>query len=179
MGRSLGVVVVGWASGFLIAIAWSAARANNLRLATTLSGWAIAGMVVTALLLVWIALTNRADRRRAARESDREMAVVSPVAEAAATERRTAARIGRIEARLAREQEELDAAVASLAAAELAATGHVHAGPVDAVPDAEAAKLEPILRQEVLETVADLVGRDPAQTAVLAGQLEALLEKAR
>ncbi|MDQ6846559.1 MAG: hypothetical protein M3019_03100 [Candidatus Dormibacteraeota bacterium] len=178
MGRSLGVVVVGWASGFLIALAWGATRANNPRLASALSGWAIAGMVVTALLLVWIAVSDRTDRRRAARESDRELAVVSAAAEAAANERRTAARIGRLEARLTREQEELDAAVASLGAAELA-SGHVRAGPIDAVPDAEAAKLEPALRQEVLEAVAELVGRHPAQTAEVAGQLEALLEKAR
>ena len=175
VGRSLGVVVVGWASGFLIAIAWGATRANNPRLASTLSGWAIAGMVVTSLLLLSIAVSDRAERRRDARAARRSRAAQRAATAARALEKRSAARIAELEARLAREQEQLDAAVASLAA-----TGQVSSGIVDPIPDAAAAELEPVLRQEVVDTVAQLVGRaEPGQTAVLAEELEALLEKAR
>ncbi len=71
--------------------------------------------------------------------------------------------------------------MASLAATELAATGHVSAGhrrPRRRTP--AAAELEPALRQEVVDAVAELLGRSgPAEPAVLAGELEALLEKAR
>ncbi len=46
--------------------------------------------------------------------------------------------------------------------------------------DPAAAELEPVLRQEVVDVVAALVaGADPGQTAVLAGELEALLDKAQ
>jgi C4-dicarboxylate-specific signal transduction histidine kinase len=184
VGRSVGVVTVGWGSGFLVAIAWGATRANNPRLASTLSGWAIAGMVVTGVLLVWIALSDRAERRRARKpeESQTEASVSPTTAAAAATvsEQRAAARIAELETRLAREQEELDAAAAALAATDLAATGHVSPGMVDAVPDPLAAELEPVLRQEVVETVAQLVGRTgPGDSAVLAEEVEALLEKVR
>jgi hypothetical protein len=171
--RSLVVVVVGWASGFLIAIAWGATRANNPQLASILSGWAIGGMVVTGLLLISIALSDLAERRRAGRSAARP----EPQATSAPTltEARRAARIAQLEEHLAHEQQELDAAVASLAA-----TGHRSAGMVDPVPDPGAAALEPVLRQEVVDAVAQLVARtDPAQEAELAGELEALLEKAR
>jgi hypothetical protein len=182
VGRSLGVVVVGWASGFLLAIAWGATRANNPRLGSILSGWAIAGMVVTGVLLASIAVSNRAERRRAAR-ADREQreahSAVSAAAAARALEERSGARIAELEARLAREQEELDAAVASLAATELAETGHVSAGLVEPASDPRAAELEPALRQEVVDTVAELLGRSEAQSAALAGELAALLENAR
>jgi hypothetical protein len=179
--RSLGVVVVGWASGFLIAIAWGATRVNNPRLASALSGWAIAGMVVTGILLVSIALSDRAERIRDERAAERWQRETESAALAATTqEERSAARIAELEARLAQEQEELDAAVATLASAELAATGHVSAGIVDPLPDPAASVLEPALRQEVVDTVAELVGRaEPGQSAALAGELEALLEKTR
>jgi C4-dicarboxylate-specific signal transduction histidine kinase len=181
VGRSLGVVVVGWISGFMIAIAWGATRVNNPRLASALSGWAIAGMVITGLLLVSIAVSDRAERRRAERATQRwERETDTAAAAAKALEERSAARIAELEARLAREQEVLDAAVASLATAELAATGHVSAGLVEPVPDPAAAELEPVLRQEVVDAVAELVGRvEPGTTALLAGELEALVEKSR
>ena len=163
VGRSLGVVVVGWASGFLIAIAWGATRANNPRLASTLSEWAIAGMVVTGLILLSIAVSDRAERRRAIRATQRwERETESTAAAARALEERSAARIAALEARLTREQEQLDAAVASLVSAE----------------DPAASELEPALRQQLVDTVAELV-REPGQTAALATELEALLEKAR
>jgi C4-dicarboxylate-specific signal transduction histidine kinase len=184
VGRSVGVVIVGWVSGFLVAVAWGATRANNPRLASTLSVWAIAGMVVTGLLLVSIALSDRAERRRVAQAAERQTSMVTGAmtATTAATvsEQRAAARIAELEARLAREQEELDAAAASLAASELAATGHLSPGIVDPVPNPMAAELEPVLRQEVVETVAQLVGRTgPGQSAMLAEEVEALLEKVR
>jgi C4-dicarboxylate-specific signal transduction histidine kinase len=184
VGRSVGVVIVGWGSGFLVAVAWGATRANNPRLASTLSWWAIAGMVVTGLLLISIALSDRAERRRVARQEQRQISTAatdtSATAAATVSEGRAAARIAELEARLAREQEELDAAVSSLAAAELAATGHVSPGTADAVPDPVAAVLEPVLRQEVVETVAQLMARTgPGQSAVLAEEVEALLEKVR
>ncbi len=173
-------MVVGWASGFLIAIAWGATRANNPRLASTLSGWAIAGMVVTGLLLLSIAVSDRSEARRATRTAARAQRETERAAtEARDLERRSAARLTALEARLAREQEELDAAIAFLAAAELAGTGHVGRSIVDLVPDPDAAQLEPMLRQEVVDAVAELVGKvDPVETAALAGELEALLEKA-
>ena len=181
VGRSLGVVVVGWASGFLIAIAWGATRANNPRLASILSGWAIAGMAVTGLLLLSIALSDRGERRRAARESQQRAASAEAAEAAATAERRSAARIAALEARLAREQEELDATVASLAAAQLAATGHVNAGLVEAVPDAD--------RRRARAGAAPRGPRDcrcarrpsakPCRPPRSAGKLEAMLEKVR
>jgi hypothetical protein len=180
VGRSLGVVVVGWASGFLIAIAWGATRANNPQLASTLSGWAIAGMLVTGTLLVSIAVSDRAERRGADRAARRQRETESAATAAKALEERSAARIAELEARLADEQEELNAAVASLATAELAGTGHVSAGIVEPVHDPADAELEPLLRQEVVDAVAELVERaEPGQTAALAGEWEALLERAR
>ena len=175
VGRSLGVVVVGWASGFLIAIAWGATRANNPQLASTLSGWAIAGMLVTGTLLVSIAVSDRAERRGADRAARRQRETENAATAAKALEERSAARIAGLEARLADEQEELNAAVASLAG-----TGHVSAGIVEPVPDPADAELEPLLRQEVVDAVAELVERaEPGQTAALAGEWEALLERAR
>lgn len=174
------MVTIGWLSGFLIAVAWGATRADNPRLASTLSGWAIAGLVVTAVLLVSTALSDRARRRRVAREWRRQTRAASTAAAATAAEQRTAALIADLEARLAHEQEELDAAVASLATTELAATGHVSAGVIDQVPEADAVALEPALRQEVLDTVAELVGRgEPGETAALAGHLEEIIGRAQ
>ena len=112
-------------------------------------------MVVTGLILLSIAVSDRAERRRAIGATQR-WARETESAAAAALEERSAARIAALEARLAREQEQLDAAVASLASDELA------------------------LRQELVDAVAELVGRgEPGQTVVLATELEALLEKAR
>jgi len=44
------VVTIGWLAGFLIAIAWGATRASNPRLSSSLSGWAIAGLVVCSAI---------------------------------------------------------------------------------------------------------------------------------
>lgn len=174
------MVTIGWLAGFLIAIAWGATRANNPRLASSLSGWAIAGLVVTALLLISTAVSARARRRRVAKEWRPQTQAAATADAAAAAEARTAALVAELEARLAQEQEELNAAVASLAATELAATGQLSQGVSDAVPEAGMAELEPVLRQEVLETVAELVGRgEPGETAALAGHLEEILSKAR
>ncbi len=79
MGRSLGLVVVGWCSGFLIAIAWGVSRANHPRLASMLSGWVIAGLVVTAVLLLSIAITNRVERWQEAKKAAREAARAAAV----------------------------------------------------------------------------------------------------
>ncbi len=208
VGRSLGVVVVGWGTGFLIALAWGATRVNNPRLTSVLSGWAIAGMVVIGVLLLSIVVRDRTEhlgetrtsadppritdeppratrkprrpRAAAPHTTDQSHAATARAARAAAAaEKRSAARIAELEARLAREQEELDAAVASLAATELAETGHITGGMGDPDPDPAAAELEPVLRQEVVDVVAELVGRvEPGKTAALAEELAARLEKA-
>ena len=189
VGRSLGVVVVGWASGFLIAIAWGATRANNPRLASTLSGWAIVGMVVTGVLLLSIAVSDRAGRAprpsplRPARARDprQPRAPTRTRREPPAAEERSAARIAELEARLAREQEELDAAVASLAATELAETGRITGGVAE--PDSGRRPLPSssrcCARRWSRRSPSWWVATEPARGRRLAGELEALLEKAR
>ncbi len=128
--------VAGWVTGFLIAIAWGATRANNARLASTLSVWAIVGMVVIALLLLSIAATDLVERRRSARALDPK---TTPVAtDTTDIERRAAVRI------------------------------------------AELAELEPMLRKEVVDAVAKLVGAAATgPTPDLARELEALRGKTR
>jgi uncharacterized membrane protein len=176
--RSLVVVAVGWVAGFLIATALSSTHTGNPGLAGRLWPLAVAGMAVIALLLLAGALSGRAERRRSAGEA--RAAAESAAREVTEVERRSAARIAELETSLARELEKLDSAVASLAATQLQATERASAGTVAAVPDTTACELEPVLRREVVEAVAELVeNAGPGETAALAGHLEALLGKAR
>jgi uncharacterized membrane protein YccC len=146
-------------SGFVIAVAWGVARGNNPKLGSSLSGWAIGGVVVIGLLLMSSALSDRAQRRRADREAERDTGTIAR-AEPGATvttgaEQRAAARIADLEARLAREQQELEAAAASLAASQPAAPGQASPG-IDDPVDTES---EPELRQEVMQAVTELLAR--------------------
>ncbi len=181
MGRAVGVVIVGWTSGFLLAIAWGATRVSNARLASSLLAVAIAAVVLTAVLLVINAVRGRAARRRPSPmiEPQADGTAVIGATAVSVFEQRAAARIAELEARLALEEAELDAAVASLAAAELASTDDMGQDPADAGADTEAAALEPVLRQQVLDTVAELVGHTAAGAETeLAGHLKELGEKA-
>jgi hypothetical protein len=176
--RSLGVVAVGWVAGFLVAIALGSTHTNNAGVASALSRLALAGIMVLALLLLAGELSKRAARRALTDESDAD--IDGAAREAAEAERRSAARIAELETSLARELEKLDSAAASLAATPLVVTERVTAEVPEPLSDAAASDLEPVLRREVVEAVAELVEHaDAGQTAELAGRLEALLGKPR
>jgi hypothetical protein len=182
MGRSLGVVIVGWTSGFLIAIAWGASRANNPRLASILLGLVIAGVALVAFLLAFSALRGRAARRRPGPgwEWQADDTDVIGATDVAVVEQHAAARIAELEARLALEQAELDLALATLAATELASPGVVVQDPVDTLPDPGTVALEPVLRQQVLDTVAELVEHaEHGAEGELTVRLKELAEKGR
>ncbi|MGH7723269.1 MAG: hypothetical protein ACRENL_10660 [Candidatus Dormibacteria bacterium] len=181
MGRSLGVVLIGGSCGFLLAVAAGTNRATNLQLASML--WAAAGLgaAILAVLLLVMAIGPRVARRRAAGPaagvpSDPRAPAARPVEVRAD---RAAARIAALEARLALEQEQLDAAVQALAATDVAGAVAMPARGPEEGADAASGDDEPALREEVIETFAAMVSTaQRTQAADLARRLETLLEDA-
>lgn len=147
MERSLGGVILGWGCGFIIALAWGANRAHDPQLAAALLALGIVGLGVLATFLVSLSLSDRAARLRDEPEEDATLAWPAAASrtvragDAPALADVTAARIALLEGRLAVEQAELEAAIATVAAA-----------------DAASVAAEPLLRKEVMETVVGLVG---------------------
>jgi hypothetical protein len=182
MGRSLGAVIVGWGTGFVVAVALGSTHGGNPHLGSTLLGWAVAGGVVIGLLLLVNGMSRpRAQRHPAIAQPRRvgRQTAANSASTVKAVEERAAARVAELEALLARHEEELAATAASLAATDLA--GAVQAVDLEEPPAGDAAtELEPALRQEVVNTLAELVGHtETGDTALLAGELASLLDRAR
>lgn len=168
MTRSLRVAFLGLSLGFLVAVGWGVVH-GNVHGVSTLLAPGIAGLAVTAVLALVVGIRERAARRR-----EEEPAPVSPPtagrgspgaqpgapAKAAtpvvAVADPAAARIAVLEARLALEQEQLDTATIGLAEADLMATHGPTIAP-DAPVDPAAVAAEPGLRQELLETLVQLI----------------------
>jgi hypothetical protein len=168
MTRSLRVAFLGLSLGFLVAVGWGVVH-GNVHGVSTLLAPGIAGLAVTAVLALVVGIREGAARRR-----EEEPAPVTPPtagrgspgaqpgapAKAAtpvvAVADPAAARIAVLEARLALEQEQLDTATIALAEADLMATHGPTIAP-DAPVDPAAVAAEPRLRQELLETLVQLI----------------------
>lgn len=192
MARALRAAIVGWSTGFLIAVAWSGSRAHDPRMTSTLIPWAGGGLLVMALLLVVVGVREVLARRRLGRtqQADRADAewfaqmrapalperqgsdAVEPLQArvAAATADAAAARIAILEARLALEQEHVEATLRVLAREELLEAAMHRPGLVPA--DAE-----PLLRAELTDALAELLG-STGQVGEVSRHLETRLERA-
>ncbi len=183
MSRSLSRVILGFAFGLIVALAISANRTHNTGLAATFLGWALVGAAILALMLLAAAIAARAEGRDAAAEPDAEIAAavesaaapptteVDPAAVSAIADA-SASRIALLEARLAVEEQELEVALAAMAAADSAVTDHAARADGDE-------PIDPDMRERVLETVAGLVSRGQNLPAnELVREVEHLLQDA-
>jgi hypothetical protein len=173
MTRPFAVALLGWSLGFLAAGLWGLTQTGNHRLAAMLFVPAGVGIVVLGIVLIVGALRDRrwmslddVDRpefipggHAPATSPATALAIATAEATAAAAAAdAAAARIAELEARLALEQQQLDNVKHVLAEtdslAPVAVDGAVDPGEVDPA----AVEMEPLLRQEVLETLVELVG---------------------
>lgn len=174
MTRSLRVALLGWSVGFLVAGLWGLSQPGNHRLASALFVPAGVGMVALGVFLVIGALRQRRwtdlddvdgpdlipTHGAHAWSSHTTGADVGDATTAAASAQAAATRIAELEARLALEQQQLDNVRHVLAAADaLAGSGADTSAQPTEVDLAAAAEIEPLLRQEVLDTLVELVGR--------------------
>jgi hypothetical protein len=165
---------IGWTCGFAVAELWNAVGGGDHQLGVALLPWGIGGLVVMAGLLALSGIRRAVIHQLGLREARRDaawfarMLPAGPhgvglsslagggVATAAAAA--GAARIALLEARLAQEQEALDAAMQAMAeqeaAAERPAQRLVVGGPVE-----NPAVAEPALRQELVNAMVELMGR--------------------
>jgi hypothetical protein len=176
MVRSLRLVVIGWSLGFVLAGLWGLTQPGDHRLASVL--FVPAGIGVVGLGVVFVLRARRGDRWRelhgvagpelssaedAPTWSWPETAPANasdpadPAAAVAAADA-AAARIAELEARLALEQQELDQVIHALAETDPPALSDGAGATELEEVDATAAELEPLLRQEVLDTLVQLVG---------------------
>ena len=178
MARSLRVAILGFSLGFLIAGLWGLTQPGNHQLASALFVPAGVGILLLGVFLVadvlrrrrWMdladvdgpefiptygapALAARQAATGAGPGRDASAAAAVAAADAAA------ARIAELEARLAIEEQELDNVVHALAEAGPLASSATDSAPQVANVESDAAETEPLLRQEVLETLVELVGR--------------------
>lgn len=176
MTRSLRVAILGFSIGFLIAGLWGLTQAGNDRLASALFVPAGVGILVLGVFLL-------IDVRRHRHLMDLEdvdgpefiptygpppplawpAATDTTHASAAAATAATdaaAARIAELEARLAIEEQELDNVVHALGEADRVASAATDSSPTLAEVDSDAAEMEPLLRQEFLESLVGLAGRE-------------------
>jgi hypothetical protein len=175
MARSLRVAILGLSLGFLIAALWLLTQSGNDRLASALFVPAGAGILVLGVFLVvdvvrhsrWMDLADvdgpefiptYGAAELPARQAATDAAAASAAAAVAAADA-AAARIAELEARLAIEEQELDNVVHALGEADPFAFSATDRPPQLADVDSDAAGMEPLLRQEVLETLVELVGR--------------------
>jgi hypothetical protein len=177
MARSLRVAILGFSCGFLLAGIWGLAQPGNHRLASMLfvpAGIGIAGLgVLVAIDAVrkrrWTDLedvdgaafipTYGASLWSAQHAAADPAAPTPAAAAAAAAADAAAARIAELEARLAVEQQELDNVIHALDETAPLAPAVPATAPDHAERDSRAAEMEPLLRQEVLDTLVELVGR--------------------
>jgi hypothetical protein len=178
MARSLRVAILGFSLGFLVAGLWGLTLPDNHQLASALFVAAGAGILVLGVFLVVDVLRHRrwmnladvdgpefiptyggtALPSRQAAASATHVSAASAAAAVAAADA-AAARIAELEARLAIEELELDNVVHALDEAGHLASTATDSAPRLALVDSEVAEMEPLLRQEVLETLVELVGR--------------------
>ena len=183
MGRSLRVALLGWSMGFLVAGLWGLTQTGNPHLASALLAPAALGMAVLLVLVLvgaahdhfghrWVDLdeVDSEEHIPPARPS-RAATVAAPRPVAAATPAGDdgSARIAALEERLAREQAELDQLLHALAEedAEALEAGRQPSPVADAPVEPDAAALEPVLRQQVLDALVELVAnpfRDVSDT---------------
>ena len=175
MARSLRVTILGFSLGFLVAGLWGLTQPGNHGLASALLVPAGGGIVLLGGFLVVDMLRHRRWMNLAdvdgpdfiptygapaapARQAATCVAPASAAAAVAAADA-AAARIAELEARLAIEEQELDNVVHALGEAGSFASPATDSPPQLADVDPDAAEMEPLLRQEVLETLVELVGR--------------------
>jgi hypothetical protein len=173
MVRSLRLVLIGWSLGFVLAGLWGFTQPGDHRLASVL--FVPAGIGVVGLGVVFVLKARRGDRwtelhdvavpafiptQDAPTWSWREADHAAPADPAAAVAAADAAavRIAELEARLALEQQELDQVIQALAETDPPALSDGNGATEVQEVDASAAELEPLLRQEVLDTLVQLVG---------------------
>jgi hypothetical protein len=176
MVRSLRLVVIGWSLGFVLAGLWGLTQPGDHRLASVL--FVPAGIGIVGLGVVFVLQARRGDRwtelhgvagpelssaQDAPTWSWPETAPANPSdpadpAAAVAAADAAAARIAELEARLAVEQQELDQVIQALAETDPPALSDGAGATELEEVDATAAELEPLLRQEVLDTLVQLVG---------------------
>ena len=182
---------IGWSCGFAVAELWSAVSGGDHQLGLALLPWGIGGLLAMAGLLALGGIRRGVIHQLGVREARRDAAwfarmlpTASPgvglstpaggVATAAAAA--SAARIALLEARLAQEQEALDAAMQAMAEQEAAAerpAQRVMAG----VPAEDPAVAEPALRQELVTAMVEMMGgRKPGGQQ--AQSIAALLDRA-
>jgi hypothetical protein len=198
MGRSVRVAILGWSSGFVVALLIGANRVSNPHARSALLVAALVGLALMAVLMVSVAVADHVERRRWAEEEaldDEEtldefvhltaralpttsLPLLDERASAvAAAAERTAATIAALEARLAVEQEELDAALEAMAAADLLGSAHAFTASTYEEVAIDAAAAEPVLRQQLLDTLVELVGRGEHRSSDdLAREFELLLQ---
>jgi hypothetical protein len=175
MTRSLRVAILGFSIGFLIAGLWGLTQPGNRGVASALFVPAGVGILVLGVFLL-------IDVRRHRRWMDlkdvdgpefipsygppaplswpaaTDVPPASALAATAAADA-AAARIAELEARLAIEEQELDNVVQALGEADRGASSATDSSPALAEVDSDAAEREPLLRQEVLESLVELAGR--------------------
>jgi hypothetical protein len=175
MARSLRVAILGLSIGFLLAGLLGLTQPGNHPLASALFVPAGIGIAVLGVLLVVDALRDRrwmdledvdgpefiptyGAPAWSARQAAADAAAARAPAAAAAADA-AAARIAELEARLAIEEQELHNVVDALGETDPFASSAADSAPHLAEVDSDAAEMEPLLRQEVLETLIELVGR--------------------
>jgi hypothetical protein len=176
MVSPLRVALFGWSLGFLAAGAWGLTQPANHRLATAMLVPAGIGTVLLLVLVLSDLVRNRGRHEWVDLEevdgpehipvahgmaAPAEAAAAGDVARAGAPtelEDAAAARIAALEVRLAAEQEELDELIHALAEADAAVLTPGGPASLTAEEMASAAELEPMLRQQVLDALVELVG---------------------
>jgi hypothetical protein len=174
MARSLRVAILGFSVGFLLAGVWDLTQPGNHRLASALFVPAGVGILSLGVFVLvdslrarrWVDLedvdgpefipTHRAPAWPARPAVSDPLPV--PAATAVAAADAAAVRIAELEARLAVEQQELENVVHALAETSPFAPSRAESALDLEEADSEAAGMEPLLRQEVLETLVELVG---------------------
>ena len=171
--------MAGWLLGFAVAAAWSVAFHRGLGTSTLLP-WAAGGFGVTFALLVAVSSRDAVLRLRASREQrldaawfERVLRPEEPRVPGAAANA-SAARVAVLEARLAEEQMQLDAALrawaeqdaalASGLSAEMTADGGGTRQRGEGSADDESA-----LREQLVDVLADLLGQQVAIDELIAG----------
>jgi hypothetical protein len=171
MVRSLRLVLIGWSLGFVLAGLWGLTQPGDHRLASVLFVPAGIGIVGLGVVFVrralggdrWVELHGDVAGPEFIRTQDAptwswpQAAPADPAAAVAAADA-AAVRITALEARLALEQQELDQVIQALAETDPPALSDGDAATELQEVDATAAELEPLLRQEVLDTLVQLVG---------------------
>lgn len=171
MARSLRMAILGWSLGFLVAGLWGLTQSGSHHLASALLVPAGVGLSVLVVLLVagaagedhgahtWVDLDEVDGPEHIPLPLPAEPAVTAIAATSSTATESTGSedRIALLEARLAAEQQQLDEMIHALAEADAAAlAGAPQTAPL--VEDPQAIELEPVLRRQVIEALAELVG---------------------